>query len=424
MTKNYNTYINILKEELIPSMGCTEPIAIAYAAAVAREVLGAEPVKIAIFVSNNVIKNAKSVVVPNTNGQKGIKASVLAGIVAGNPYKKLEVIAQVSEEKKDEIKIAMENREVVVKTLESDCPLDIIVELSDGKNDVKVRIAETHSNIAEVIRNNEPVLEWIAKEEKNNQSAAKLDYTTLSLQEIIDFADIANIDDVKDILDRQIAYNSKIAEEGLKSDYGANIGKTLLKVNGDTIKNRAIAKASAGSDARMSGCELPVVINSGSGNQGITVSVPVIEYAKELKVSKEKLYRALLVSNLISIHAKNGIGTLSAYCGAVTAGCAAGCGIAYLYGGKYEELAHTLVNSLVIVSGIICDGAKPSCAGKIASSLEAGILGYQMCQNKQEFKHGDGIVDEDVEATIKNIHHLGKEGMKQTDYEIVKLMIK
>ena len=424
ITKNYDSYIKILKHELVPSMGCTEPVAIAYAASVAREVLGNMPQRINILVSNNIIKNAKSVVVPNTNGLKGIKAAVLAGVLAGDAHRELEVIAGVSEEQKDRIREAMESREVEVDSMESPYPLDIIIELSDDKNRVKVHIREKHANITEVFKNNEPVDGWVKQSEKAGEECSELDYSCLSLKEIIEFADTVNLDDVRDVLDRQILYNSRIAEEGLASDYGANLGKTILKSNEEGIKARAVAKAAAGSDARMSGCELPVIINSGSGNQGITVSVPVIEYAKELQASQDMLYRALVVSNLTSIHTKHGIGTLSAYCGAVTAGCAAGCGIAYLYGGKYQELAHTLVNSLAIVSGIICDGAKPSCAGKIASSIEAGILGYHMYVNGQEFKNGDGIVDRDVERTIRNVQHLGKEGMKQTDCEIVKIMIK
>lgn len=416
--------MKILKKELIPSMGCTEPVAIAYGAAVAREVLGNMPEKITVFVSNNIVKNVKSVVVPNTNGLKGIKAAVLAGVIAGDPHKELEVIAGVSEEQKGEIKQAMETLTVEINTMESLCPLDLMIELSDDKNQVRVHIREKHANITEVTRNGQPVEGWVSQGEKAGEEAFEPDYGCLSLAEIIDFADGVDIDDVKEVLDRQILYNSRIAGEGLGSDYGANLGRTILKSGGDDIKTRAVAKAAAGSDARMSGCELPVIINSGSGNQGITVSVPVIEYAGELHAGQDMLYRALVVSNLISIHVKHGIGTLSAYCGAVTAGCAAGCGIAYLYGGKYQELAHTLVNSLAIVSGIICDGAKPSCAGKIASSIEAGILGYHMYMNGQEFKNGDGIVACDVEKTIQNIQQLGKEGMKQTDCEIVKIMTK
>ncbi len=424
ITKNYDMYVKILKRELIPSMGCTEPIAIAYAASVAREVLGNIPQRITISVSNNIVKNAKSVVVPNTNGLKGIKAAVLAGVLAGDAHRELEVIAEVTEEQKDRIREAMESRQMEINSMESLHPLDIIIELSHEKESVKVHIREKHANIIEVRKNDKPVEGWVKKSENTGEEGSELDYESLSLKEIIEFADAVDIKDVKDILDRQIRYNSRIAQEGLTTDYGANLGKTILKSNENSIKTRAVAKAAAGSDARMSGCELPVIINSGSGNQGITVSVPVIEYAKELQVSQDILYRALVISNLTSIHAKHGIGTLSAYCGAVTAGCAAGCGIAYLYGGKYQELAHTLVNSLAIVSGIICDGAKPSCAGKIASSIEAGILGYDMYINGQEFKNGDGIVDCDVERTIQNVQHLGKEGMKQTDCEIVKIMTK
>lgn len=417
----YGTYIEILKRELIPSLGCTEPVAIAYGAAVARKVLGEHPDKICVGVSNNVIKNVKSVVVPNTGGLKGIKASVLAGIIGGKADRKLEVILSVSEEEIQRIHRAMEGEEVEVKPLESSSPLDILVDLWAGKNNVRVRISHSHANVVEVIKNGKPLPEWTRGEETGDGGA---DYSLLNLKDIVEFADTVDINLLREILERQIDFNSKIAEEGLTSNWGANIGKTLLKINGDNVKTRAIAGACAGSDARMSGCPLPVIINSGSGNQGITVSVPVIEYARELGASREKLLRALIISNLISIHSKRGIGTLSAFCGAATAGCAAGCGIGYLMGGTYETLAHTLVNSLAIISGIICDGAKPSCAGKIASSLEAGILGYWMYMDGHEFKFGEGIVSNSVETTIENIHHLGKEGMKQTDDEIVKLMLK
>lgn len=441
--KKYTTYVQILKEELVPAMGCTEPIAIAYAAAKAREVLGSMPDRVEIGVSDNIIKNVKSVIVPNTDGMKGIESAAAAGIVGGQADKQLEVISEVTAEQKKGMKVMLEQVPFKVSAVDNGEIFDIIITLYHEDEMAKVRICQYHTNICYVEKNGKVLFVNDAQEaktgceepvvKKDNEDACTADENAtevglsdkslLNLKDILDFANTCDLADVKPVLDVQIQYNTLISEEGLLGDYGANIGSTMLKTYGNDIKIRAVAKAAAGSDARMSGCELPVVINSGSGNQGITVSVPVIEYAKELWVPKEKMYRALVVSNLIAIHEKSGIGRLSAYCGAVSAGCAAGCGIAYLYGGGYEELAHTLVNSLAIVSGIICDGAKPSCAAKIASSVQAGILGYHMFMNGQEFKSGDGIVDNGVEATIKNVGRLGRDGMRQTDKEIVKIML-
>ncbi|GMQ59365.1 L-serine ammonia-lyase, iron-sulfur-dependent, subunit alpha [Vallitalea sediminicola] len=426
--RRYVAYVQILREELVPAMGCTEPIAIAYAGAKAREVLGNLPDRVDIGVSDNIVKNVKSVVVPNTNGMKGIEASVVSGIVAGKAEKILEVISEVSEKQKEDMQKFQKDVPVNVSVLDNEIIFDIIVTLFYKDESVKVRISDYHTNIVYVEKNEEVLvdLENADQESVNDECLEEnglMDKRLLNIKDIIDFADSCEIDDVRKVLDMQIYYNTQICEEGILGDYGANIGSTYFKYYGNDVRNRAIAKAAAGSDARMSGCELPVVINSGSGNQGITVSIPVIEYAKELSVSKEKLYRALVISNLIAVHQKTGIGRLSAYCGAVSAGCAAGCGIAYLQGGGYDEIAHTLVNSLAIVSGIICDGAKPSCAAKIASSVEAGIVGYHMYKNGQEFKSGDGIVTKGVEATIKNVGRLGCEGMRQTDKEIVKMML-
>ncbi len=425
----YQSYVQILKEELVPAMGCTEPIAIAYAAAKAREVLGVLPDKVHIGVSDNIIKNVKSVVVPNTNGMRGIEAAAAAGIVGGDAGKQLEVIASVTEEEKEEMKAFLSKTPVKIEAIDNGIIFDIIITLFKGADSSVVRISQYHTNIVYVKKNECVLLDSGNEENKNTcedltaSEAGLTDKSLLNIKDILDFADTCNIADVKAVLDRQIQYNTLIAEEGLLGDYGANIGSTYLKFYGYEVRNRAIAKAAAGSDARMSGCELPVIINSGSGNQGITVSVPVIEYAKDLAVPKEKLYRALVVSNLIAVHEKTGIGRLSAYCGAVSAGCAAGCGIAYLQGGDYRAIAHTLVNSLAIVSGIICDGAKSSCAAKIASSVEAGILGFHMYQNGQQFRGGEGIVTTGVEATIRNVGQLGREGMRQTDKEIVKIML-
>jgi L-cysteine desulfidase len=416
----YQTYLQILKEELVPAMGCTEPIAIAYGAAKARELLGIIPDKVLVEVSANIIKNVKSVIVPNTNGLKGIKAAASVGIIAGMPEKILEVISQVNEEEKKLTKEYMDRDCIEVKLADNACIFDIIVTMYNKQSYVKLRIANYHTNIIYIEKNGEVIYDVGIIEAKES---GLTDRGLLNVKDIIDFADSVDIEEVREVLARQIEYNSAIAREGIENNFGANIGSVLLKTYGNDVKIRAKAMAAAASDARMSGCELPVVINSGSGNQGITASLPVIEFAKELKVGEDKLYRALVISNLITIHQKTGIGRLSAFCGAVCAGCGSGAGIAYLHGGGYEEISHTLVNAVAIVSGIICDGAKPSCAAKIATAVDAGILGYFMFIEGQQFWGGDGIVAKGVENTITNMGYLGKVGMKETDKEIINIMM-
>ena len=416
----YTTYVQILKEELIPAMGCTEPIALAYAAAKAREVLGKYPQKVLVEASGSIIKNVKSVIVPNTGHLKGIPAAVAAGIVAGDANRKLEVISDVDDSKKSEIASFLKNIEIDVLPLDMGYIFDLIITLFYDCDCVKVRIVNQHTNIVLIEKNNDIILET---EIENNSVSGSADRDLLTMEGIWDFINSMDVSDVKDTLDRQIFYNTSISEEGLLGNYGANIGSVLLNTYGNDIKVRAKAKAAAGSDARMNGCELPVIINSGSGNQGITCSIPVIEYAKELKVSKDKLYRALALSNLTSIHQKHGIGTLSAYCGAVSAGAGAGAGIAYLTEGSLESVEHTVVNTLAIVSGIVCDGAKASCAAKIASSVDAAIMGLSMYKDGQAFHCGDGIVMNNIEETIKGISKIGKDGMRETNNEIIKLMV-
>lgn len=416
--KKYHTYIQILKEELVPAMGCTEPIALSYCASKARDILQAIPTHCLVEVSGNIIKNVKSVIVPNTNGLKGIEAAVAAGIVAGDANQVLEVIANVKENEIGKIKEYLNYDCIEVKPLDSDHILDIKITLFNEDEYVLVRIVDQHTNIVLIEKNGEILF---SQEGKKYNDDIVTNRCELNVADIYEFAKRVEISEVEEIIERQIAYNMAIAKEGLVNNYGANIGSVLLKTGNDLV-TRAKALAAAGSDARMSGCDLPVVINSGSGNQGMTVSLPIIAYAQELKVDNEKLYRALVMANLIAIHQKTGIGRLSAYCGAVSAGCAAGCGIAYLYGGDYECIAHTIVNALAITSGIICDGAKSSCAAKIAASVDSGILGYQMYLAGQEFKDGDGIVVKGVENTIRNVGRLGKIGMKETDKEIIKIM--
>lgn len=416
----YSAYVQILKEELVPAMGCTEPIALAYAAAKAREVLGCIPEKVEIGASGSIIKNVKSVIVPNTNQLKGIPAAATAGIIAGKAEKELEVIAEVEPEKIPQMVEFMENVPITVEHVDSGITFEIIVKVSKGDEYATVRIANYHTNIVLIEKNGEKLLD-IPVEGENEEGLT--DRSLLDMKSIWDFINTMDTEDVKEVLDRQIEYNTAIAEEGLKGNYGANIGNVLLATYGNDVRTRAKAMAAAGSDARMNGCELPVIINAGSGNQGMTCSLPVLEYAKELGADKEKTYRALALSNLTAIHQKTGIGRLSAYCGAVSAGAAAGAGVAYLCGGGYEEVIHTVVNALAIVSGMVCDGAKASCAAKIASSVDAGILGYNMFLHGQQFYAGDGIVTTGVEATIGNIGRLGKEGMRETNEEIIKMMI-
>ena len=415
----YQAYVQILKEELVPAMGCTEPIALAYCAAKAREVLGCLPDRCQVRASGNIVKNVKSVIVPNTGGLKGIEAACAAGAAAGDASRVLEVIAGVTEEQKQGIREFLDRVPIEVAPLETEEILDMVVILSCEDSWAKVRIAGYHTNIVLIEKDGKVLYEKGVTADKEVSMA---DRSLLSIEGIYKNKKTACLEDVKEVLSRQIACNSAISREGLNHDWGANIGSTLLKACGNDVRTRARAAAAAGSDARMSGCEMPVIINSGSGNQGMTASLPVIEYAGELGASEEMLYRALILSNLITIHQKTGIGRLSAYCGAVSAGCGAGCGIAFLLGGDFKAIAHTLVNALAIVSGIICDGAKPSCAGKIAAAVDAGILGYDMYQNGQQFKGGDGIISKGVENTIINIGRLGKEGMKETDKEIIRIM--
>lgn len=418
--QKYISYVQILKEELIPAMGCTEPIALAYAAAKAREILGQKPDRVVIEASGSIIKNVKSVIVPNTESLKGIPAAAAAGIVAGQADRGLEVIATVNKEQIGEMREFLEKVPVEVLHIDNGITFDIIITEYFKDEYTKVRIANYHTNIVLIEKNHDVIYE-VQVEGENEEGLT--DRSLLDMKSIWDFANTVDIEDVREVISCQIEYNTAISEEGLRGDYGANIGSVLLTMEGNDIRTRAKAKAAAGSDARMNGCELPVIINSGSGNQGITCSVPVIEYAKELESGEEKLYRALVLSNLVAIHQKTGIGRLSAYCGAVCAGAAAGAGIAYLCGGTYEDITHTVVNALAIVSGIVCDGAKASCAAKIAYAVDAGILGYNMYKNGQQFYAGDGIVTKGADETIKNVGRLGKEGMKQTNIEIIDIMV-
>ncbi len=416
----YGAYIKILEEELKPAMGCTEPIALAYAAAVARKVLGCLPERVAIGASGSIIKNVKSVIVPNTDHLKGIPAAAAAGIVAGDPDKELEVIASVSKEQIAEMKKFLAETPISVEHVDNGLVFEIVVRLFKGEDSSMVRIVNYHTNIVHIEKNGQ-VLKDIPVDGEGEEGLT--DRTLLNMESIWDFVNTVDVEDVKPVLKRQMECNMAIAEEGMKNEYGANIGKVLLAMNGNDVRTRARAYAAAGSDARMNGCELPVIINSGSGNQGITSSVPVIVYAKELGVDEDKLYRALALSDLTTIHQKTPIGRLSAYCGAVSAGAGAGAGIAYLNGVDFETVIHTVCNAVAITSGMICDGAKASCAAKIAESVDAGILGYYMYKNGQQFVAGDGIVGKGIEKTLQNVGRLARDGMKATNEEILQIMI-
>lgn len=419
--ETYDAYVAILEEELVCAMGCTEPIAVAYCAALARRALGAMPDRVCVAASANIIKNVKSVVVPNTGGARGIEAAAAAGVVAGDADAKLEVLAGVTGEQVAEMRDYLATHEVSVSPSEQPWIFDIQVRAEAGGHVALCEIAGSHTNVIRVERDDEVLLD-APFEEGADEGDAGTDRSCLSIENIVEFADAVDLGDVKQVLGRQIACNVEISHEGLRGDWGANVGSVLLEAYGDGVANRAKAWAAAGSDARMGGCELPVVINSGSGNQGITASVPVIVYARELGVSHDELLRALVVSNLVTIHLKTGIGRLSAYCGATSAGAGAAAGITYLYGGRADEISHTVVNAIAIDSGMVCDGAKASCAAKIASAVEAGLLGMQMQRQGKQFYGGDGIVVKGVENTIRNVGVLAAQGMRETDRTIIELM--
>ena len=418
--KLYNQYLAILREELRPAMGCTEPIAMAYAAAKARATLGAIPDKIRLWVSGNIIKNVKSVVVPNTGGLHGMAAALCAGIIGGDADKELQVIAEVPAEKHAEIKAYMDTVDLEIQPSYSDLVFDIDLFVYHGEDMVRLRIANHHTNIVLIQKNNETLLELPVSESSEENLTDK---SCLTIEKIVEFADCLDVEDVRDTVGVQIAKNMDIAAEGLKNSWGANIGSVILRRQVGGVEKIAAAWAAAGSDARMSGCEKPVIICSGSGNQGITASVPGAVFARETCKSEEELLRAVALSDLVTIHQKAGIGRLSAYCGAISAGCGAGAGIAYLQGGKADAVAHTVVNAIAILSGTICDGAKPSCAAKIAAAVDAGILGYNMYLEGQQFYGGDGIVTKGVDNTVRNIGILAREGMRQTDRTILEIML-
>ena len=416
----YQQYLNILREELRPAMGCTEPIALALAGAKVRELLGSCPERVEVKVSGNIIKNVKSVIVPNTGGLHGIGPAVCAGIVFGDAGKELQVISSVSEEQRAALKTFLEKAELDIQPAPSDLVFDIDLMVSCGDDRARLRIINHHTNIVYMEKNGEVLLELPVAESSEDRLTDK---SCLNIESIVEFADCVDIEDVKGCVGEQIRCNMAIAEEGLRGNWGANVGSVLLARQGGLLTKKAAAYAAAGSDARMSGCEMPVIILSGSGNQGITASVPVAVWAKETGKSEEELLRAVTLSDLVTVFQKKGIGRLSAYCGAISAGCGAGAGIAYLQGGRYRAVAHTVVNSVAILSGTICDGAKPSCAAKIAAAVDAGVLGCDMFLEDQQFYGGDGIITKGVDKTVDNVGRLAREGMKETDKTILKIML-
>ncbi len=441
-----NTYTSILREELVPAMGCTEPIAIAYAAAILRHALGHRPEKLDVALSGNIIKNVKSVIVPATGGMHGISAAVAAGIISGRPDKRLEVLGCLTPDDHATIADYVQNTPMQLTELNTPHPFDVILTGSFGSDTASVHLVRRHTNIASITRNGEDITAAYV-EEAITAGASMLSHDSaededcahaaarelLTVKNIVAFADEVDLTELRPLLKRQMDMNMAIAEEGIRNEWGAAIGRLLhgAYVSKDSedhldpisLRNKARAYAAAGSDARMSGCEMPVCILSGSGNQGITASVPVVIYGRAMGVDEDTLLRGLLVSSLITIHQKTGIGCLSAYCGAISAGCGCGAGICYLQGGRYYEIAHTLVNAIAILSGTICDGAKPSCAAKIAMAVEAGIMGYEMMKSGHQFYGGDGIITKGVENTIRNVGRLARDGMSGTDREIIRIML-
>lgn len=415
----FDKYINILREELVPAMGCTEPIALAYGAACSRDLLGTLPEQVEVIVSGNLVKNAKSVTVPNTDGLRGIEASVAAGLVAGRSEAQLEVIAHVNNDDRAAIREYLHRGNISVSLSDSDLAFDYTIRVTSGADEAELRIANAHTNIVYRRRNGQIIDDTPVNSESCDGMS---DHGCLTVEDIVRFADEADITPIIPPLERQIDYNCAICDEGLENQWGACIGRTIDRFGADDVITRAKSRTAAGSDARMNGCAMPVVIISGSGNQGITACVPVVCYAEKLGSNRDELLRALALSDLVAIHLKTGIGRLSAFCGAVCAGVGAGAGICRLEGGGFKEIAHTIVNALAISSGIICDGAKASCAAKIALSVEAGIMGWNMYKCDNQFLSGDGIIAKGVENTIRNIGTLGHDGMKYTDRKILEIM--
>ncbi len=419
----YDTFLAILRAELLPAMGCTEPIAVALAAATARSVLGCMPDRAEIRCSANIVKNVKGVTVPNTGGMRGIRVAAIAGIVGGNAQAELEVLQSVTENDRLEIRRLLDAGFCTAALAQGIEGLYVEAIVGSGDQSAEVIITQSHNNISGIRKNGIPVVQSPQAQGEAGKKKLRPGYDLLNVRDIVAFAETVKIGEIADLLDRQIMLNSAISREGLTTDYGVSVGRTILESEGNSVRSRARASAAAGSDARMGGCAFPVVINSGSGNQGITVSLPVIEYARELKVDHEKLLRALVISNLVSLEQKEYIGKLSAYCGAVSAAVGSGAAITYLHGGEYDKIAMTITNTIATAGGVLCDGAKSSCAAKIAMAVNAAITGHEMSMKGSCFSPGEGLVVSDVEKTIRNIGLVGSVGMHPTDIQIIKIML-
>lgn len=420
--KVYENYVAILKKELVLALGCTEPIAIAYAGALVRRLMGKVPERIETYCSGNIVKNVKAVTVPNSNGSKGIEVAATLGVLGGDPDQELAVLQSVTEEDIKRCKELVEQGFCRCSLVENVANLYIRIVAFSGEETAEVELRDYHRNVTKLVKNGEVIFEK-KEEERSEKTADEPDYTLLNVKDILTFADTVDLKDVEEILDRQIRCNTAISEEGLRGHYGAEVGRTYLEDGATDVRIRAKARAAAGSDARMSGCPLPVVINSGSGNQGITATMPVVEYAEHYGVSREKLLRSLVVSNLVALHQKRYIGSLSAYCGAVSAACGSGAGIAYMEGMPYERICDVITNCIASVGGMVCDGAKPSCAAKIAVAVEAALMAVGLSRKQHAFRSGEGLVMDDIEKTIAGIGRVGRVGMKPTDVEILNIML-
>ena len=418
--KVYDTYTALLNSELKMATGCTEPIAIAYAGARLRQVLGAIPEHCTVYCSGNIVKNVFAVTVPNSGGAKGIDTAALLGIIGGDADYVLDVLHAVTPEDVELMNKLLAEKICDCELVEGVENLYIRIEAEHGSDTALVEIKDYHSNITRIEKNGEVLFN---AEEETNQ-ASSIDKSLLNVRDIFEYANTVNLDDVRDVLLNQVKCNSAIAEEGLKNPWGSQVGRTIYEHDmGKSVWNKARAYAAAGSDARMNGCPMPVVINSGSGNQGITVSMPVYVYATDLGIEEDKMLRALALANLISLHQKRYIGSLSAYCGAISAATASACGVAYMLGGDYALICDVITNSINTTGGMVCDGAKSSCAAKIATALDMALLAYEMSQKKRVFMPGEGLVEDNIEETIANVGRMGRDGMKSTDVEILKIML-
>jgi L-cysteine desulfidase len=418
--KVYDTYTALLNSELKMATGCTEPIAIAYAGARLRQVLGEIPEHCTVYCSGNIVKNVFAVTVPNSGGAKGIDTAAILGIIGGDADYVLDVLHAVTPEDVELMNKLLAEKICDCELVEGVENLYIRIEAKHGSDTAMVEIKDYHSNITRIEKNGEVIF----NAEENATEASSIDKTLLNVKDIFEYAGLVDLNDVKDVLLNQIKCNSAIAEEGLKNPWGSQVGRTIYEHDmGKSVWNKARAYAAAGSDARMNGCPMPVVINSGSGNQGMTVSLPIYVYAKEMNVDEEKMLRSLALANLISLHQKRYIGSLSAYCGAISAATASACGIAYMFGGDYALICDVITNSINTTGGMVCDGAKSSCAAKIATALDMALLAYEMSQKKRVFMPGEGLVEDNIEETIANVGRMGRDGMKSTDVEILKIML-